>query len=151
MTIDHAFSIETLQLAVSLLGCGFNAVGLNYALEEARMLKESGMNGARSVIVNGRVHQEILRLLVQVMMVAIGIISIIYPPPPPGANVMEEVWRGVLLSRICLVGISVLLAVKSFLDTRESHTLRTWRTGGDRRQQELPYDGPDKRSNTGDE
>jgi hypothetical protein len=144
--LEHTFSVEAAQLLVSTVGVVFNSVGLRYALDDVRVLRRSGRNGPRSVIVNGRVQQEVLRLLVQVMLVTVGIIGVMYPPPPPDAANYDEMWKGVVLSRVCLVAVSVLLALKSYLDTRESFRLRTWAAQGtERRKNSIGYDGPERR------
>lgn len=142
--MSHAYPFESLQLLGALVGMGYNTYALVQAHRDARALLASGVNGTRKLVANSNIQQELLRLVVQLLLVVIGITSVILPPPNPDVP-MVFVW-GAAITRSVLLIITFLIAFKSWLDVRDRRTLlRLWLAEQDRRKHTLPIDFPDRR------
>lgn len=142
--MSHAYPFESLQLVGALVGMGFNAYALMQAHRDASALIASGVNGTRKLVANSNIQQELLRLVVQLLLVIVGITSVVLPPPNPDVP-MIFVWGG-LITRSVLLLITFLLAFKSWLDVRDRRTLlRLWLAEQDRRRHQVEIDFPDRR------
>lgn len=68
--------IEVLWTAVAALGLGVNGKGLFDALQDRAAVARSGLNGYRRRIAVGRVRAESVRVLVQMLFVAAGVLAL---------------------------------------------------------------------------
>lgn len=142
--IGHAYVFEWIQLAAAILGACFNTYALSDAMKNARKLREYGVNGTRKVVAEGAVQQELLRLLVQLLLVVQGISSCVLPPPDPPLPDLF-LWNGYITRSIALM-MTFLLALKSILDVRDRKSLlRLWLKEVDRRQHTEQIEFPDRR------
>lgn len=128
-TMTDVLRLELLQGVIAVVGTAFNIIGLRNAILDGIFLHASGKNGPRMLIVDSRIRQETLNLAVQMTLVMISSLSLLLPPPLPDDALM----LGFTIERVALMAITIMLALRAALDTRESARLRTWKRGGDRR------------------
>lgn len=127
----HGYLVEWAQLFAAVLGCVFTVAGLRNAVGDSTFLAESNANGAKRLIATSNVYWESIRLSVQVLFVVAGVTSVITAPPPALIDTFEV---GVTVNRLCLMGASFLLALKSYLGQRERVVLvKLWLRDTDRR------------------
>jgi hypothetical protein len=144
---EHAFVIEIVVCLIATIGMTFNIVGLLNALRDKHDLVHKKLNGARSLIANAAIQQESLRLAVQVLIMAMSIVHLIYPPPPPSVP-YNSLWDGLVYDQIIMATITILLATKSVLDHLDRQRLLDVMIGQMNRRRANPdagYYGPKRR------
>lgn len=142
--LPHAYPLELLQLVGALVGVVLNAYALIQARKDTDALRDSGINGSRKIVADGNVQQELIRLVVQVLLVVVGAASVILPPPSPDMPEMF-LWSG-YITRVVLLLITFLIAFKSVLDVKDRRTLlRLWFIEQDRRKRTIQISFTDRR------
>lgn len=120
--LDHAYPIEQLQLLIALVGSGENVSGLWHVFTDLQLLKSKRVNGLRLIVARNNVYQEVIRLTVQLLLVVVGVTSVLLPPPPPMADFTDGM-TAIRITRVCLIAITILLALKSRLGQHERYVL----------------------------
>lgn len=151
--MTHAYPAEIVQLVAALFGVALNGWGLYDAYVDLLVLTKAGLNGTRRLVAASNIWQEGLLLAVQVVFVIIGITSVVLPPPPLVNAVSEsEMYRGMVIVRLCLVISTGLLAFKCLLDRKHRRMLmRIWMQEQNRRLTERPIAFRDRRRGNGED
>ncbi len=144
--LPHAYTFELVQLAGALIGVILNAYALVEAMKDAQALARTGLNGTRRLVASSNIQQELIRLVIQILLVVTGVTASILPPPPDLPEAF--MWSG-NIQRSVLLLITFMLAFKGLLDVRDRRVLlRLWIAEQDRRRNSAapPAGFPDRRS-----
>lgn len=122
--LPQAFLIEILHLLFALAGFSVNIITLYYSIGDLRFQKEWTDNESifRVFMANRNVREELSRLVLNVIFVAIGVVSIINPPPS-GISISQELTFQLRFTRWALSIGSMFLTYKSVKDLTDRHTL----------------------------
>lgn len=104
---------ELVRLLLVLVGLSVNLWALHLAWADWQLLRASGRNGALRLVALKAVRGEIIRVLVQVTMLAAAIVSFVDPGEPSDALW----WLG------ATVWVAFLLALWALVDARDRRQL----------------------------
>lgn len=115
----HTAPIEWVTVSVAIVWCTVSLYTLRDAVEDQAFLTMSGVNGARKIVADGSVRQEIGRLLKASTMFLASFASLFLEPPPPDYAILPQS----LLIMLALVLIGVIGVFSSLLEKRERYRL----------------------------
>jgi hypothetical protein len=126
----HANPLEITQLVFAVIGVLIAFLSLIDSAKDSVALSLSGINGPRRIVASTNFSAELERLVVQVLLMVIGIVSVLLPPPfSPGVVPGEEGLQPMIV-RVILVVITV---VKVFAGVSQRYArrkfTREWASG----------------------
>ena len=122
--LRYASVTEILQLLTAVLGVGLAMYAVWENVTSAVNLSDTPPEGLQRLVALGNVRRELARTVAQGLLMIIGIVSVLLPPPDAGvlvAGVAPEVTQAVIV-RIGLVMVTATLALDSYMERRLNAT-----------------------------
>ena len=123
--LRYASVTETLQLLTAILGVGLAMHAVWQNVTSAVNLSDTPPEGLQRLVALGNVRRELARAVAQGLLMIIGVVSVLLPPPDAsvlGVSVVApEVMQSVIV-RIGLVMVTVTLALDSYMERRLNAT-----------------------------
>ena len=117
---QYASATELLQFIVANIGLIYAMRSIWRAGEDAVALADSPPSDLRRLVAIGNLRAQFTRMSVQGILVIIGLVSIILPPPA-GDNVVIEILQSVII-RGGMIAVTLLLTLDSIMERRHRLT-----------------------------
>lgn len=153
--LSHSSILEILQTLAAAVGVGFNIWVLRRAVGDYCWLKANKFNGPRLFWARASVVHETLMLALQLLFLAMGLVSLYYPPPYAPTEVVLLPWpvivdlldlppiqaamRATEIRSVLLLVATLLVTIKKIAYWRDREVLinTDWKPE--------PWDGKDRR------
>ena len=123
MILDTASAIEAIQLLFAAVGFGLAFWELWIAIENGLTITSTESTDLRRIVAETQIIGELFRIFLQGCLVAVGIISVLLPPPPNvgGAAFPPETLQSVL-TRFGLITLTIAMVADSLVQEYRRRT-----------------------------
>lgn len=118
-TLQYASGMEVVQLLSALTGLGLAMWGIWLAIEDAIELTDTPPEDLRRLIALGNMRGQLARMSVHGVLVFVGVVSILLPPPPVALqDVAAELEQSTFI-RLGLILVTVILVLDAIFERRQ--------------------------------
>lgn len=108
-TYGTVSDIELVWTIIALVGLGFGAFNLNDALGDLDALNQLGIQNGRRIVAKFAIRQEIMRMTMQTIFAAIGILAMLLPEPPSAPLTTVQAFIGFCIRWGLIVSSAIVL------------------------------------------
>jgi len=106
---------------VSLIGILVSLAGLRDALQDCQAVEYAGLNGPRKIVARAAVRREVMRLVLQVVLAVIALVTLSLPRPP--YTMPPDVLVVIGIRNLLRVAAALVVAVSSIWDRVDRYRL----------------------------
>lgn len=120
--LQYASGMEVFQLLTAVVGLALAMWGIWLATEDAIELTDSPPDDLRRLIALGNMRGQMARLSVHGVLVFVGVVSILLPPPPPEVipGAVTELEQSTFI-RLGLILVTIILVIDAIMERRQRY------------------------------
>lgn len=118
--LQYASGMEVVQLIAALVGLALAMWGIWLAIEDAIELTDSPPEDLRRLVALGNMRGQLARMSVHGVLVFVGVVSILLPPPSPGPDVIPELEQATMI-RLGLILVTTILVLDAVFERRQRY------------------------------
>lgn len=117
--LQYASVMEVLQFALACIGLGLAMWAVWVAFEDAVELTDAPRDDLRRLIALGNMRAQLARVSTQGILMFVGIVSVLLPPPTNAVLDIEPELEQAFLVRLGLMAITAILTFDSFMERKQ--------------------------------